>query len=44
MAAAVDDPAEKADLLKVEQGWLALARRYELEREAEGERKTRTGW
>jgi hypothetical protein len=43
MAVATGDPDEKADFLAVEQGWLALARRYELEREAEGERKSRTG-
>jgi hypothetical protein len=31
MAVATGDPDEKADFLAVEQGWLALARRYELD-------------
>jgi hypothetical protein len=44
MAAAVDDPAEKADFLKVEEGWLALARHYERERESGGQPKSEPRW
>jgi hypothetical protein len=29
LALLADDPAEKADLLEVEQGWLSLARSHE---------------
>jgi hypothetical protein len=35
LAAATADPAEKQDLLAVEQGWLTLARKAELELETE---------
>jgi hypothetical protein len=33
LAAGTRDPAEKQDLLTVEQGWLTLARKVELETE-----------
>ena len=39
MAVTAGHPNEKTDFFDVEQAWLALARRSELECEAEGERK-----
>jgi hypothetical protein len=44
LAATTDDPAQKQDLLAVAQGWLALARRGELEQLSEDELEKALGW
>ena len=43
MADAAENPDEKADLLGVEQRWLAIARIYDLKQRPEGQPKKKPG-